>query len=225
MGIFNKLFGGGDEPNPDNEVSNERFAAHYNSKQQALEGVLGISAAVVGHAVIPFGIIGGITIGSVDMHYFPNHIPGTGLTTMELIKPDGKGPKPNKKGTYELVAFTRQPFNDINQDPPAPFNIIERRICDTFTQIAGAARDKAFNPYEICMLKGDDGRNKYILFDVYKEFKIGSSKHHLLLCIEIFEEELVTVGNFGHKGFVEMLKMIKIYPYSDLDRNWVGVKK
>lgn len=204
---------------------NEQYITHYNLKEQAIENILGPSAGVVGHAIIPFKVLAGITIGSVDMHYFPNHIEGTGFTTMELINTDGTGPKPNKKGTYELVAFTKQPFNDISQEPSTAFNIIERRICDTFTQIAGAAQSKAFNPYEICQLRDSDGKNKYILFDVYKEFEIEGHKHHLLLCMEIFEQELATVENFGHKGFLEMLKMIKIYPYSDLDRNWVGIKK
>ncbi len=205
--------------------NDEQYIAHYNLKQQALESIIGPSAGVIGHAMIPFRVIAGMTIGQVDMHYFPNHIVGTGFTTMELIQPDGTGVKPNKKGTYELVAFTKQPFNDINQDPPTPFNVMERRICENFTQIAGAAQEKEFNPYEICGIKGSDGQTRYIIFDVYKEFKVGKRKHHLLLGMEIFEEELVTVENFGHKGFLEMLKMIKIYPYSDLDRNWVGIKK
>lgn len=142
-----------------------------------------------------------------------------------LSKPMVPVPFRIKKGTYELIAFTKQPFNAINQDPPTPFNIMERRVCENFTQIAGAAQGKAFNPYEICQIYGKDGKPRYILFDVYKEFEIEGHKHHLLLCIEIFEEELTTVANFGHKRFLEMLKMIKIYPYSDLDRNWVGIKK
>ncbi|KPE50729.1 hypothetical protein [Chryseobacterium indologenes] len=202
-----------------------KYIEHYNLKLQAIENVLGNSAEVIGHAVIPFRVIAGMTLGAVDMHYFPHHIEGTGFTTMELITTDGKGPKPNEKGTYELVAFTKQPFNDINQDPPTAFNTIERRMCENFTQIAGAAHNKVFNPYEICQISGSDGQPRYIIFDVYKELEIEGHKHHLLLCMEIFEEELATVEMFGHEGFVNMLKMIKIYPYSDLDRNWVGVKK
>lgn len=205
--------------------NNEQYIKHYHLKQQAIENILGPSAEMIGHAIIPFKVLAGMTFGSVDMHYFPHHIEGTGFTTMQLINPDGTGPKPNEKGTYELIAFTKQPFNDINQDPPTAFNIIERRMCENFTQIAGAAQEKTFNPYEICQISGSDGKPRYIIFDVYKEFEMEGQKHHLLLCMEIFEEELVTVENFGHQGFMEMLKMIKIYPYSDLDRNWVGVKK
>lgn len=208
-----------------NDSSNEQYIAHYNRKQEAIENILGPSAGVIGHAMIPFRVLAGMTLGQVDMHYFPSHIEGTGFTTMELISPDGTGSKPNKKGTYELVTFTKQPFNDINQDPPTAFNLMERRMCDNFTQIAGAAQEKEFNPYEICGIRGSDGAVRYIIFDVYREFEVDGHKHHLLLCMEIFEEELATVENFGHKGFLEMLKMIKIYPYSDLDRNWVGFKK
>lgn len=205
--------------------NNEKYIEHYNQKQQAIENVLGPSAEVIGHAMIPFRVIAGMTLGAVDMHYFPNHIEGTGFTTMELITTDGTGAKPNQKGTYELIAFTKQPFNDINQEPPTTFNIMERRMCENFTQIAGAAHGRVFNPYEICQISGSDGLPRYIIFDVYEEFEIEGNKHHLLLCMEIFEEELATIEMFGHEGFVNMLKMIKIYPYSDLDRNWVGVKK
>jgi hypothetical protein len=45
----------------------------------------------VGHAIIPFQIG-----GAVDMYYFPNGIPGTGFATVELIEPDGSGPKPHR---------------------------------------------------------------------------------------------------------------------------------
>lgn len=226
MSLFKKILGGKQEDTTPHAIyTDEQYTTHYHLKQQALENILGASADVIGHAVIPFKVIGDLKIGSVDMHYFPNHLSGTAFATMELITPDGKGPKPNKSGTYELLAFTKQSFNDINQDPPTPFNVMERRICDIFTQIAGVAQEKAFNPFEICKLTASDGTDRYIIFDNYKEFKIEGRKHHLLLCMEIFEEELVTVRNFGHKQFVEMLKMINIYPYSDLDRNWVGVKK
>ncbi|PKW19990.1 hypothetical protein CLV50_3337 [Flavobacterium lindanitolerans] len=207
----------------DQNFTNEQFAEYHNLKLKSIESVLGVSAETVGHSIIPFGTIADMTVGAVDMYYFPNHISGTGLTTMQLITPDGNGPK-NKKGTYELIAFTKQTYNNPEQEPPTQFNQIERRICDTFTQIAGVASKKEFNPLEICQLKDNDGKNKYIIFDLYKEFKIGKQKHHLLLCIEIFEEELATIEMFGHKGFVNMLKMINIYPYSDLDRNWVGVR-
>lgn len=209
----------------DPSEENDAYIAHYNLKQQALENLLGPSAGVVGHAVIPFKVLAGMTLGAVDMHYYPNHMAGTAFTTMELIDTDGNGPKPNQKGTYELIAFTKQNFNDINQDPPTAFNSIERRICDTFTQIAGAAQGRVFNPYEICRLTGPDGTGKYIIFDVYKEFGIEGHKHHLLLCMEIFEEELATIENFGHEMFINILKMTNIYPYSDLDRNRVGIKK
>ncbi len=205
--------------------NDEQYIAHYNLKQQAIETILGPSADVIGHAIIPFRVIAGMTLGAVDMHYFPNHVEGTGFTTMELIQTDGTGPVPNTNGTYELIAFTKQAFNDIDQDPPTAFNMMERRVCENFTQIAGAAQKKAFNPYEICQISGSDGKPRYILFDMYREFEVEGHKHHLLLCMEIFEEELTAVANFGHQGFLEMLKMIKIYPYSDMDRNWVGMRK
>jgi hypothetical protein len=34
---------------------------------------------------------------------------------MELLDPDGNGPKPNKLGTYELVAFTKEPITKMEK--------------------------------------------------------------------------------------------------------------
>jgi hypothetical protein len=197
-------------------------------KDRALEATLGPMADMIGYAMMPLGMIGTMRVGQVDMYYYPTHIEGTGFATMELIKPHGKGPVPNRLGTYELVAFTKQPYNHPEQTPPTAFNQIERRICDTFSQIAILAREKALNPFELCKLTDADGNDKYVIFDAYevegKPFKVGEETHHLLLCLEIKEEELATVAMFGHQEFVGMLKMIGIYPYSDLDRNWVGVR-
>jgi len=41
--------------------------------------------------------------GAVDMYYFPHAIDGTGLATMELIEPDGSGPKPSSMCQYRRI--------------------------------------------------------------------------------------------------------------------------
>jgi hypothetical protein len=67
-------------------TDNEEYIAHYNAKQQALESILGPSADVIGHAMIPFRVIAGMTIGSVDMHYFPKAMIGT-RPTVSVSRP------------------------------------------------------------------------------------------------------------------------------------------
>ncbi len=88
------------------EFSDKEQEDYHDAKRAALERVLGPMHDVVGHAVLPFQLG-----GAVDMYYFPNGIRGTGFATMELIEPDRSGPKPNRIGTYELVAFTKHPVD------------------------------------------------------------------------------------------------------------------
>lgn len=62
---------------------------------------------LVRHSIIPFAIG-----GAVDMCYFPNHIKGTRIVTMELLEHDGTGSLPNKFGTYEIIAFTKHDYEN-----------------------------------------------------------------------------------------------------------------
>lgn len=105
MGLFSKLFG---KKEKQREFTEEEWNKDYEEKQKGLEKVLGKMHDMVGHAIIPFDI-GGL----LDMYYFTQGIAGTGFATMELIKPDGSGPIPNKLGTYELVSFTKELYDPV----------------------------------------------------------------------------------------------------------------
>lgn len=222
MSFLKKLFGGNKEETPQRkkDFSEEEFNLDYELKSKGLEAVLGESAGMVGHAIIPFEIG-----GAVDMYYFPNHIKGTGFATMELLDPDGNGPKPNKLGTYELVAFTKEMYGNI-EDTATPFNVIERRVCGIFTTIGNYASQAVLNPNETCEIPSDGEENKCLVFDNYmpdlKEFKIGNRKHHLLLCIEIFRSEMAYARANGSAELFNLLKQAGHYPYSDLNREPVA---
>jgi len=219
MNFFKKLFS---REKKKEEVINDVFSqeqseADYEQQSQGLEHVLGKMHNMVGHAIIPFQIG-----GAVDMYYFPNHISGTGFATMELLDPNGNGPKPNKFGTFELVAFTKQVY-DTNSNEHALFNLIERRICGVFTTIGNYSTEAVLNPNETCEIPGDDGKeSEYLIFDLYqtggKEFKIGDRKHHLLLCICLFKSEMEYARTNGGAELLGKLKEAGYYPYSDLDR-------
>ena len=174
---------------------------------------------MVGHAIIPFSIG-----GAAGMYYFPNHIPGTGFATMELLDPDGNGPKPNRLGTYEPVAFTKQPYNSYNagEDEKTAFNLIERRVCGIFTTIGNYSFDAVLNPNETCEVPAHGDEYRYVIFDNYfpgnKEFKVGNRKHHLLLCLEIFRREMEFARENGSSELFSLLKEKGVYPYSGLDR-------
>jgi hypothetical protein len=202
------------------KFTREQYAKDYELKEQGLENVLGEIYKAVGHAIIPFDVG-----GAVDMYYFPKHVKGTGFATMELLDPNGNGPKPNRIGTYELVAFTKEPYNE-SDETKTPFNLIERRICGIFTAIGNYSFEAVLNPNETCEVPRDDGENRCLVFDNYKpdnkEFKIGDRTHHLLLCMEIFRSEMEFSRKNGSDQLFELLKNQGYYPYSDLDREPVA---
>jgi hypothetical protein len=218
MSFFRKLFGKKKDEKilPEEKFTPEQYDENYELKEKAIQHVLGKMHGIVGHAIIPFSIG-----GAVDMYYFPNYIKGTGFATMELLDPLGNGPQPNDLGTYELVAFTKEPYNESN-DTKLPFNLIERRICGVFTTIGSYSTQAILKPGDTCELPIEGEESKYLLFDNYnpdkKEFMIGNRKHHLLLCMEIFRSEMDFARVTGSDKLFEMLKEKEYYPYSDLDR-------
>ena len=216
MNLFKKLFG---KKAPQKEgVSEEEY---YELKSAGVERVLGESHPMVGHAIIPFDIG-----GAVDMYYYPNHIKGTGFVTMELIKPDGSGPIPNQLGTYELVAFTKHDYTGDSEDTTS-FNLIERRVCGIFTSTGNYSFQAKLKPGDTCEVPRDDEPNRCLVLDEYipdgKEFYIGDKKHHLLLLIEVFPQEMQYARENGSAQLLNKLKEQGYYPYSDLDREPVVV--
>ena len=221
MNFFKKLFGKNEiKEAPKQEFTDEEYEKDYELKMNGLENVLGKSHDLVGHAIIPFEIG-----GTVDMYYFPNGIQGTGFATMELIDPSGKGPVPNKTGTYELVAFTKLKYSSDTTETQ-PFNKIERHICGILTGIGNYSFEAKLEPLETCELPQDEGEpNLCLIFDEYmpngKEFRIGTRKHGLLLVMEVFRDEMEFAMSNGTGKLVQKLKEKGYYPYSDLDRKSV----
>jgi len=215
VGIFSKLF---NEKLFKKNISVKDEDKFYEEKEKGLENILGKPEGLVGHAIIPFDVG-----GAVDMYYYSNHIEGTAFVTMELIKPDGTGPKPNRNGTFELIAFTKEKINDF-ENKDLPFNKIERRFCGIFTSIGNYSFQAKLEPGETCEIPNEKG-NIYMVFDEYKpdgkDFLIGNKKHGLLLIIEIFKDELDFARENGSKQLIQKLKEKNIYPYSDMNRESV----
>jgi Suppressor of fused protein (SUFU) len=202
------------------DFSDAEFSRYSEAKQKALEKVLGPMHNMVGHAIIPFQVG-----GAVDMYYFPSRITGTGFATMELIDPDGTGPKPNRIGTYELVAFTKlkMPPQDTKRDGKDPFNKIERRMCGILTMVGRYSYDAVLNPGETCELPWKEGEpTNCLILDEYQgngvSFVIDGKKHCLLLCMEVFRSEMEYAMKNGGAPVLRKLKEKGYYPYSDLER-------
>ena len=216
MGFLKKLFGKKEEPII-KEFTEEEYERDYELKSEGLENVLGKMHHLVGHAIIPFAVG-----GAVDMYYFPNHIKGTGFATMELLDPDGKGPKKNRIGTYELVAFTKYDYN-TSEDTQTPFNLMERKACGFLTAIGMYASQAVLNPKETVEIpNGENEDNTCLIFDLYepegKQFNVGTRTHHLLLCMQLFRSEMDYARANGSEQLIDLLKEKGYYPYSDLDR-------
>jgi hypothetical protein len=212
MSFLSNLFG-----KSQNEPTQEQLDNYYQLKQKGIENILGDMHNIVGHAIIPFEVG-----GADDMYYFFNHIPGTGFATMELLNFKGSISKPNKLGTYELVAFTKYEYN-TNAENPTPFDKIERRMCGLFTAIGSYSNQAVFNPKETCEIPtGENEENAYVVFDNYqpadKKFVIGKKVHHLLLCLCVFKSEMEFARTNGSDQLFARLKAAGHYPYSDLDR-------
>jgi hypothetical protein len=210
MNFFKNLFG-----SKKKVFTEEEFISNYKLKSEAIEKVLGKMENVIGHAIIPFEVG-----GAVDMYYFSEHIKGTGFATMELLNPDGNGPKPNVIGTYELVAFTKEKYNNIEESETA-FNKIERHICGLFTTIGNYSKQAVLNPKETCEVPTNEEENACLIFDAYKGFEVSNRIHHLLLCMEIFRSEMDFARANGTDKLIELLKNSGHYPYSDLNREKV----
>ena len=205
----------------------EQYERHYELKKTALEKILGPMYELVGHAIIPF-CVG----GAVDMYYFTDCMPGTVFVTMELIEPDGSGPKPNRIGTYELVTCTKltmpPPENNevrlkrLEEGRLTDFDKIESRMKGIMTGIGNYGFYAVLNPGETAEIPLEDGEVNYLLFDEFNPkgipFEIEGKKHCLLLCIEIFRSEVEYARQHGSKLLLDKLKNAGFYPYSDLDR-------
>jgi hypothetical protein len=214
--LFDKLKGLFGRGKPPEDPSEEEYSRDHEQKQAGLEAVLGPMHDTVGHAFIPFQFG-----GAMDMYYFPQPGGGTAFATMELIEADGSGPKPSRIGVYELVAYTRHSVLDAREE--SPFSTIERRMCGIFTTIGRHAYNAILNPLETAEVPMGEGEpNRCLVFDEVKageaEFRIGDRKHGLLLCIEVFPQELAYARKEGTAALLGLLKEKGHYPFSDLDR-------
>lgn len=217
---FRQLFGRKPTTKQPTEEEEDRF---HNAKKAGLEAILGPMHDMVGHAIISYAVG-----GPVDMYYFAKGIPGTAFATMELTGADGSGPKRGKIGQYELVAFTRRKLGEIRDGKHADkaFESIELRLRSIMSSIARYSSDVILNPNDTCEVPvNDDEPNACLVFDAYHGnqpgLMIDGRKYGLMLCMEIFREELEFAREEGSSELFKKLKTAGHYPYSDLDRDSV----
>lgn len=194
----------------------------YERKTAFMEEVLGAEFDMVMHALIPYHIGGGL-----DLYYFTNGIPGTGVATKELSSFPEVGSNNAVYRTYELVMFTRHAISlDDAQDSNTPFGQAHHNINAILNLIAPYSEDAELNPRETCEFPEDmeDVGGKCLIFDGYTSFAEPDDPEGelqdfgLLLLMEVYRSEMNYAREQGGAALIEKLKAAGHYPYSDMDR-------
>ena len=193
--------------------SDEENQRDYELKKQGLERVLGEMDDLVLHAIIPYEIG-----GPLDIYMFSKHLAGTGLVSMELLNPAGDGPKPNRDGTYEMIMFTRLK-NDGDVKGDSPFGKIVLRCRGIMTSGGRYSQMAVLNSGETCEVPVSEDETACAILDKYAMFTVGERKHHLLLVLEVFRNEMEYARKNGTDKLLGRLKDAGFYPFSDLNRS------
>jgi Suppressor of fused protein (SUFU) len=202
----------------EDDESSQRW---YDHKSKLLEQSLGKEHDMVMHAIIPYAIG-----GALDLYYYPNGIPGTGIATKELSELPDQGSSNASFQTYELVMFTRHRLNlDEAKDEKSPFGAAHSNINAILNLIARYSESASLNPGETCEfpkeMEGVGG--KCLIFDSYGLHNDElSTNFGLLLIIEVFRSEMDYARENGGAALLHRLKNAGHYPYSDLDREAVA---
>lgn len=201
--------------------------AYYEAKEAALERLLGPMHDVVDHSLIPFGLG-----GAVDLFYFTEGIEGTAIATMELIRPDGRGPHPHRQPGYELVAFTREKMPEVirlddeeTNREKSPFDRVKSRLGNILTAVAEYGSEMDIASEDTCEIPGNEDEGvpgACLIFASYPgegpALRIEGMAHELLACIEIHRNEMLFAMNHGGIELLARLEEHGYFPYSDLDR-------
>lgn len=189
-------------------------------KAQAMATILGREHSVMMHAVIPYEVG-----GSLDLYYYPNSIPGTGIATQELIRDDATGNRTRGHNPYELAMFTRLPLDlDSSRDTTSEFGKAHNRINSAINLIAMYGSKTALSPKDTFEYPADGPveARRYFLFDEYapegNKLVIDGKECLLLLVMEIHRSELLLARQRSTAHLIEILKKPGVYPYSDMDR-------
>jgi hypothetical protein len=190
-------------------------------KSELMAKTLGKEHDMVMHAIIPYAIGGGL-----DLYYFPNGIPGTGVATKELSELPGEGSSNDVFQCYELVMFTKHPIDlDAAKDEATAFGQAHTVINAVLNLIARYSAEATLNPNETCEFPADMTTvgGRCLIFDGYPSYPEDEpAEFGLLAVIEVFQSEMAYARKNGGAKLLERLKGKGHYPYSDMDRKPVA---
>ena len=200
-----------------NEEAGQRW---YDRKSALMEEMLGKEHDMVMHAIIPYAIGGGL-----DLYYFPNGVPGTGVATKELSALPGEGSSNGVFQCYELVMFTQHPLElNAAKDENTAFGRAHSVIDAVLNCIAPYSAQATLNPNETCEFPAGMPTvgGRCLIFDGYPAYRDDEpAEFGLLAVIEVFPSEMAYARKNGGAELLQRLKAAGHYPYSDMEREAV----
>lgn len=175
----------------------------WNTRQKALEAILGPASDMVYHGVIPFDL-GPDAGGAADVLHFPNCAGGSAFVTSELIGRDDQ--VENDLGNYELMICHREKHD---WGP----NVISR--------LAGFTCQALVNPgqtMDIGEVTPSGSTISAFLFQEYARLVVEGRACGILLCIGITREELELCRQGRAAEVTEALRLNGVHPFTDLER-------
>lgn len=205
----------------DDDAADEAAQRWYDHKSRLMEQSLGQEHDMVMHALIPYGMGGGL-----DLYYYPNGVPGTAIATKELSELPNEGSSNDEYESYELVMFTKQKLDlDAAADEATPFGRAHGNINAVLNLIARYSEQATLNPNETCEFPAEMEQvgGKCLIFDGYAcHTDDMADRFGLLALIEVFRSEMEYAREHGGAELLQRLKDAGHYPYSDLDREPVA---
>lgn len=191
------------------------FETWYEQREACCRKILGPMGDVVMHAIIPFAVGGGL-----DWYFYPNHLPGTVLATMELSEDYNRGASNRVYRNYELIMVSRLPFADFRLDGDRPPEV--QRLYAIMNNLGRYGMSVPLNPGETLEFPPDfedeQLRGACFIADAYPALPERCSKFGLMLFMEIHRSEMEFAIANGSAKLFELLKEAGVYPYTGTGR-------
>jgi hypothetical protein len=223
MKLLRKLFGKSAAETPSSPPteaggdSGEAWKQHHEYVGARMEAVLGPEHDMVMHAIFPYA-----AGGALDIYFYPNGIPGTGIATKEISSGEAHPPSSNALfERYEMVMFTRHAMDSENaRNPDHPWGHMFMRMQRVLNHLAPYSSQATLNPGNTLKFPADMpmvGGACFAIFPYGPELN-EPQPFGLMVPMELHPAEMAFAREFGAGQLYECLKAAGVFPYSDMDR-------
>ena len=189
-------------------------------KSSGIEYLLGKQHNMVGHSKVPFE-----NGGYLDLYYYPNDN-GYSIATHELIEANGNGPSNKTYCAYEFCMFSSAKF-DLSKakDEKSHMGKSHNSLNVILNALARYSFQAQLNPKETMEFPSEceeELGGVCLIFDEYRKLgvglMIGKKEYGLMVAIVVHRAEMEYARVNGTGKLIDLLKINKIYPNSDLNR-------